>query len=477
MKKTLIFFLSLLSLAALANQGDTTLVTKVKLHDNRQKVIAKQADTKLVIKQKRDKKTVIKENDDKFIITKRKEKAVIKENDSKLVIKQRKNKAILKQDGAKLVVKEKHGTKAMRERRKSKLVPLPAISYSPETKLTLGVIGYYFMDLAKGDTTAPMSNINLIAVYTTAKQLVLEPRFQLFTEDNKYIIRGRGFIQRFPDRHYGIGNDANVSLLTFNKDDEEQDRLNYLPIRTDRINLEANILRKVKENFHMGLNVNTEYLFNYKVLADSIHYFAGEQEINTTPVTGLRSGLGLAATYDTRDNIVNPLKGTFVNFQSLFYNKVFASDYDYSLLVLDARKYINTFKKHTLALQGVVSQRYGDEIPIRGLSRIGGDDMIRGFFRGTYQDKNMLAFQTEYRLPIWKFIGVTGFLAGGHVYDKFDELSVNDFNLAAGGGLRLCINKKERLNIRVDYGIGLSPNSAGEGAKQTGLYFFLSEAF
>ena len=49
----------------------------------------------------------------------------------------------------------------------------PAISYSPETKLTLGVIGIYYLDLRKGDFGTPLSNIDFLAVYTLSKQVLL----------------------------------------------------------------------------------------------------------------------------------------------------------------------------------------------------------------------------------------------------------------------------------------------------------------
>ncbi|HAD12184.1 MAG TPA: hypothetical protein DCF33_07065, partial [Saprospirales bacterium] len=57
----------------------------------------------------------------------------------------------------------------------------PAISYSPETKLTLGAIGIYYLDLRKGDRNTPLSNIDFLAVYTLNKQILLESRWEVFT--------------------------------------------------------------------------------------------------------------------------------------------------------------------------------------------------------------------------------------------------------------------------------------------------------
>jgi hypothetical protein len=48
----------------------------------------------------------------------------------------------------------------------------PAISYSPETKLTLGVIGYAYFDWRGGDLATPLSFVEFLAVYTTANQIL-----------------------------------------------------------------------------------------------------------------------------------------------------------------------------------------------------------------------------------------------------------------------------------------------------------------
>jgi hypothetical protein len=46
---------------------------------------------------------------------------------------------------------------------------------------------------------------------------------------------------------------------------------------------------------------------------------------------------------------------------------------------------------------------------------------------------------------------------------------LNDFKYSFGGGIRFAVDTKEKLNIRVDYGIGQGKNS--------GLYLQLGEAF
>ncbi len=366
---------------------------------------------------------------------------------------------------------------------------LPAISYTPETELTFGVIGYYYFNLARQSAATRLSNINFLAAYTLANQRVIEFRWDVFSDANNWRYRGELFFNRFPDRNYGLGNEA--GLLIADVEDGAIDTLNYVRFNSDRLKFSPVVLRRVGTYLYLGLQGDMEYLYNLKPTGDS--YFPLDEESERLldfPVDGLRVGIGLNLLHDSRDNILNPLTGTYVEVSNHFYSTIFGSDFDFSNIRLDGRRYVNVTSNHTLALRGVVNFRFSEEpIPLRALSRVGGQDFIRGYFRGTFQDQHLAAFELEYRWPfwkpdleapfwkLWKRLGVVGFLGGAQVFNETDGLALNRFNLAAGGGLRILFNKESRLNIRIDYGIGLSENSGGIGKRQSGFYFFLAEAF
>jgi outer membrane protein assembly factor BamA len=205
----------------------------------------------------------------------------------------------------------------------------------------------------------------------------------------------------------------------------------------------------------------------------------------------LRSGIGFQILYDNRDNLINPLKGTLIEFNDRHYAEWLGSDYTFSYYSLELRQYINPWRNHTLALRGLASLEYTDDaVPLRALSRVGGHKFIRGYFRGTYQDHHLLSFETEYRLPfwregqsfkpgwqVWKRFGIVGFLSGAQVFHDGEPVTFDRFNLAAGGGLRILLNKTSRANIRIDYAVALRNDSGGPGKRQSGFYFFLGEAF
>jgi outer membrane protein assembly factor BamA len=366
----------------------------------------------------------------------------------------------------------------------------PAISYSPETKLTLGAIGIYYLDLRKGDRSTPLSNIDFLAVYTLSKQVLLESRWEVFTHARAWRTRGELLLQQYPDRNYGIGNDASVLVAEVDKDGNRE-TLNYLNYNSNRIKFSPVVLRKIRPNLYVGLQSDLEYVYKYKVTADQYYFLNADSAlIYDLPIAGLRSGMGFQILYDNRDNLINPLSGTFVEFNDRHYGKWMGSDYTFSYYSLELRQYINTWSNHTLALRGLASLEYtNDAVPLRALSRVGGHKFIRGYFKGTYQDHHMLAFEAEYRLPlwregqpsklwqVWKRLGVVGFLGGAEVFQDSKQLSFSQFNLAAGGGLRILLNPKSRSNIRIDYAIALRDNSDGPGKRQSGFYFFLGEAF
>jgi outer membrane protein assembly factor BamA len=366
----------------------------------------------------------------------------------------------------------------------------PAISYSPETSLTLGGIGIKYFDLAQGDMSVPISNLEFVAVYTLNSQIIIETRWELFTKKNLWRIRGEAFFNRFPDRNYGMGNRA-AAIVVEVDGAGVPDTLNYLNFDSDRIKFSPVILRKIRPNLYFGLQYDMEYLYRIKVTSDE-HYFINEDAlvIKNMAVEGVRSGIGFQLLFDTRDKPLNPIKGSLIALNNINYVSFLGSDYRFTTFILDARHYINTYKNQTLAVRAYGSANLtNDEIPMRALSRVGGDKFIRGYFKGTYQDHHMTAFELEYRLPFWeegteaklsqfwKRLGLVGFIGGAQVFNNVSDFQMNNFNLGVGAGLRILFNPQSRVNIRIDYAIGLSKGSDGFNKRQNGLYFNFSEAF
>lgn len=94
---------------------------------------------------------------------------------------------------------------------------------------------------------------------------------------------------------------------------------------------------------------------------------------------------------------------------------------------------------------------------------------MRGYYKGAIRDKILVDAQIEYRLPIWKIFGLTTWVATGRVADEYSNLSFNGLWLSYGGGVRIKVDSKSDINLRIDMGFG--PNGVN------GLYLNFAEAF
>lgn len=374
------------------------------------------------------------------------------------------------------------------DKRKGEFVILPATAYTPETSFTVGAFSQYYFDFAR-DTNARMSYVQLGGIYTLRNQMFIGLDLNLISKDEKYITTFKTKYSNFSDRDYGLGNDA--LALVHQVRDSELDSMNFLDFKYQSYGIELQGLRKINKGFYVGAHYWFEQLWDYGLVADSLSILDTERdEFNPGRLSGKRSGISMVLTYDTRKNSNNPLDGTFIQFKNWYYRSWLGSDFDYTSVSLDARKYINTYKEQVLALRFRNEQRYpigGSLIPKFDMARVGGKDFARGYYDGTYIDNHMIAFEAEYRIPFkqdkestiwqfWKRMGMVVFASGSRVYEDWDSFSFEDMRYTVGVGGRLLLSPEQRVNARIDIGYGLDPNS-GFNQRNLGIYVYISEAF
>jgi len=79
-----------------------------------------------------------------------------------------------------------------------------------------------------------------------------------------------------------------------------------------------------------------------------------------------------------------------------------------------------------------------------------------------------MALQAEWRMPVWRFIGITAWIGTGQVGANLSDYTWQGLKPNFGVGLRLMYDKKSKSNLRFDQGFG----------KETdGFYFNIKEAF
>jgi outer membrane protein assembly factor BamA len=272
----------------------------------------------------------------------------------------------------------------------------------------------------------------------------------LILKENKYMILSYFNYKKTPEYMLGIGNDVSI-------DDVEE-------VTQNRLKFSTAAMRLVKKNYYAG--VSLDFSDYYGIETDSNSFLIRDN------VTGLHGGtnigVGLAGALDSRDNRYNAYKGALLLTTFTFYPKFLGSRYEFTSVYIDARKYFNPWLKHVIAIQATTTYTSGD-VPFYDLALMGGEDRMRGYYKGALRDKVLFDTQVEYRMPIWNIFGLATWIATGRVADSYSNMSLDGFWLSFGGGVRIRVDTKNNTNLRFDMGFG--PNGV------SGFYFNFAEAF
>ena len=336
-------------------------------------------------------------------------------------------------------------------KRSKRFLVLPAVVKSIETGWAFGAAGSFFFKVQKHktDTLLRTSNIEGLGLYTLHRQTLAVLGTNIYFPKEKYILRWRNTFSHFPDRFWGFGDytpKSNLEHYTFTQ-----------------FFINPQLIRKVYKSFFVGASYEFQDV-------TSIQYMAGGL-FDTENVTGRHggrvSGAGLVFAWDTRNNSFNSTKGLFAQFSFINFNRLMGTDFAYTNYTIDVRKFIKVGKEDVLAFQSFSYLNYGN-VAYRNTAALGGSDIMRGYYAGRYRDKNSSACQVEYRKHIWKRFGVVAFAGLGKVAGKLVDINLQGLKYSLGGGLRFALNRKERINLRIDYGVGI---------QSSGLYFTVTEAF
>jgi len=331
------------------------------------------------------------------------------------------------------------------------LLVFPVIARSIETDWSFGAAGSYTFHISKADTTSRTSNIQSVLLYSLRKQFVTAINGAEYFKNEKYILNEQLSYSSFPDKFWGLGKNSPDSAL------ESYAFHQYY--------LNLHLLRHLGNNFFAGVLYELQSVYNIDYIRGGLF-----DKQNVVGRNGyLISGLGFSFTYDNRNDAFSPDKGTFAQVYFNHFDKIYGSSYNYTNLVFDVRKFYRIYKQQVLALQAYSFYDFGNEVPLRSLAAMGGANSMRGYYNGRYRDKQLLVFQAEYRIKLYKRIGLAFFGDAGNVGHTSSDFTFGDLKYSYGGGLRIRLNKSEKLNLRLDYGVGQGNNH--------GFYLQLGEAF
>ncbi len=328
---------------------------------------------------------------------------------------------------------------------------VPVVFKSPETGWSLGVSGSSsFKTTHHNDTLTRTSVIQGIAFFTQRHQNVQAIDATIYFPKEKYILYVQASHSYFPDNFWGIG--------SFTKNG---DREKYAYAQAY---FSGHIKRMVRKNLFVGFIVDYQNVYKVSYKEGGIFEtssFYGKKHYDDL-------GYGVSLSYDTRNSSFWPTKGFLLQGKYISYDRQLGSTYTFNNLNTEARFFKSIVKNHIIALQLFNNYSVGS-VPLRSLSSLGGSNNLRGFYQGRYRDYSMYSIIAEYRAHLFWKLGTCIFGGLGNVYHHFNDASFTNAKYSFGGGLRLQILEKEKMNIRFDYGYSDKYNN--------GFYFTIGECF
>lgn len=339
-----------------------------------------------------------------------------------------------------------------KKHKRVRITPLPVIYYSPETRLGFGaLLAANFETIKVRDSVTRTSFLQTYFLYTINKQYEWGTLTRIYSPKNNFIFNGKFNYTFFPEYYFGVETES---------PEAHRDTIEY-----NRIGVDMKFYWRVKKNFYAGIAPRFNHVSN-------IHSGAGALQVDKPPgYDGYWiGGIAPAITIETRDNYVYPRKGFYL--EALYYLHPSWSDecFSFQSFRLDVRKYFPLeliSDIDVVALQFVANVNTGD-VPFKDMADIGGSNTMRGYYTGYYRYNNLYAFQTEFRGRIWKRLGFTTWVGAATTPTSWYKFGQHGIKPNVGVGLRVMLNTKDKLNVRVDQ---------GWGKNQDGFYLDIAEAY
>ncbi len=266
---------------------------------------------------------------------------------------------------------------------RSRIVPFPAVFYTPETKL--GGAGSFVYFTYGDDKIKPRrpDTISAVAFYTQKKQSLGALSYKNYFYNCLFLWSLKGSFSDFEKKFYGIGSNTK-------KEDEEI-----------FINRKYSCLTSIQigiiDNLYFGAVYNIQKIKALDIEKGRI--------IDTHSISGIEggivSGIGGILSFDSRDNSFSPGRGVLADISIIPYRSYFRSDYTYAEHRFDIRIYQMLPWKDVMAFQFLCIYNTKNP-PFQVMPELGGQNIMRGYYQGRYRDKAYTASQLEYRFFIYE---------------------------------------------------------------------------
>jgi len=355
-------------------------------------------------------------------------------------------------------------------KRKLRIIAIPIISYAPTTGVQFGAGGSISWPWGS-DPSTRLSAGMAQGVWTTEKQVIIQLKNNIYSSRNKWFIQTDWRLYIFRLATYGLSTGCGETAY---------------PMLFNWIKFHNIVSREIVPNLYAGLGYHLDY--HYDIQDESLDTSGTAQFLTPhfsycwlhgfDPNQYLSSGISANFVFDTRDNIINPYKGVYLNINYRYDFTWLGSQKNGSRLWAEFRTYLRLSKitpRHLIAFWFFGSYKVNGEIPYLDLMSSGFDQMNssgRGYKQGRWRGENFVYGEVEYRFPISPCTKILG----GVIFANVTTASDIDINIplftylkpAAGFGLRIMVGKYDRTNLSIDFALG---------DKFTGFYLQATDIF
>lgn len=320
---------------------------------------------------------------------------------------------------------------------------LPFLLYTPETKLGGGAVAAGYRRL---EPDLPPSSVLAAVTVTARRQASVETTAELHRPGGDRFDAEARF-RHFPDLFFGVGP---------NTPDEAEEAY------TSRVaRLELRLQRQVRPGLRMGPQAAFRWEDMVETEQDGL---LGAGNL-TAAEGGSWFGVGPLSTYDTRDHVLHPRRGVYVEVSALWFPDALGTT-GYHRGRLDARRFLPLGARGTLAYRAYL-EGSGGNVPVLLLPALGGSERLRGYYQGRLRDRFAGSLQAEVRVPVWWRFDGAAFAEMGQVAHGLGELFSGRAEHSTGAGLRYRVSE-DGARIRLDFAVG---------RRGSGLYLTIGEAF
>jgi outer membrane protein assembly factor BamA len=205
-----------------------------------------------------------------------------------------------------------------------------------------------------------------------------------------------------------------------------------------------------------GGMVHAKYRFGHSRIWGGLSYAFASTEVTFDEPSGTPGipdfdhhsdvgGLTPSFTYDTRDNMFTPLRGTYVELTAGLFSEALGGDDEFQRLRLILMQFLPLCPRLYLGIRAEGAASFGDEpFYLRPYISLRGAPIMR------YQGEEIAQIEAELRWQFWKRFSLVGFVGGGAAWNEFERLSSSQTIVTGGTGFRYELARKQGIHVGLD---------------------------